>query len=153
MPVLIFLLSWDISSELSIIISNTVDAVCSEKCSGFSSSCPGTSDHFVSQTAGSMFHSHLANISEHQRQLWAQSSPGSLRWFALLPALAGDPDLSGSCKPMLGEGKSYNDSVQLSCSCPGLAWCRRALSTAGEGCASSSCHPSCTEAMEGWESH
>lgn len=73
-----------------IIISNTVDTVCSEKHSSFSSSCSGTFDHFVSQTVGSMFCNHLANSSEYQRQLWAQSSPGSFWWFAQLPTLAGD---------------------------------------------------------------
>lgn len=38
-----------------------------------------------------MFRSHLANSSEHQRQLWAQSRPGISRWFALLTTLVGDP--------------------------------------------------------------
>lgn len=95
-----------------IIISSTVDAVCSKECSGFSSSCPGVFNHFVSQTAGFAFRSHLANNTDHQRQLWTQSSPGSFRRFALLPTVAGDSDPSGSCEAMLGEGKRCSVSVQ-----------------------------------------
>lgn len=61
--------------------------------------------YFFSQTVGSTFCSSLLNSSEHQRQLWTQSIPGSLRWSILLPPLAAAPLLL-----LQGEGKPYNGS-------------------------------------------
>lgn len=113
-----------------------------------------------------VFHSHLANSSEHQRQLWAQSRPGISGWFALLPTLVSDlaPALAGSASQYW---MRVNAAIGL-CSCGAKFPARRlcsyytvvpdwraatGFSTSGEGCASSSISTSQTEVMEREQSH